>query len=184
MQINPHFLFNSLHSIAALATQDGARARDMCIRLSDFLRSSLALSGRESIPLSEELALARSYLVVEQVRFGARLNFVEDIETGCESCFIPALLLQPLMENAVKHGVAGMVDGGEIRLSVRNREGEVLIMVENAFDPDAPPPTRLGIGLTHVRRRLEVRYGSAAHFEAASSGAGQYRVELRFPCES
>jgi two-component sensor histidine kinase len=184
MQINPHFLFNSLHSIAALATQDGARARDMCIRLSDFLRSSLALSGRESIPLREELALARSYLVVEQVRFGARLNFVEDIGAGCETCAIPALLLQPLMENAVKHGIAGMVDGGEIRLSVRNREGEVAVTVENAFDPDAAPPTRLGIGLTHVRRRLEVRYGEAAHFEAASSGPGQYRVELRFPCEA
>jgi signal transduction histidine kinase len=183
MQINPHFLFNSLHSIAALATQDGVRAREMCIHLSDFLRSSLALSGRESIPLSEELALARSYLVVEQVRFGARLNFVEDIDAGCESCAIPALLLQPLMENAVKHGIAGMIDGGEIHLTVRNSDGDVLVTVENAFDPDAPPPTRLGIGLTHIRRRLEVRYGSAAHFEAAPIGSSLFRVELRFPCE-
>src|SRR5215831_6132118 len=74
MQINPHFLFNSLHSIAALATQDGARAREMCVRLSEFLRSSLGLGGRESIPLREELALTRSYLEVEQVRFGARLR--------------------------------------------------------------------------------------------------------------
>ena len=79
MQINPHFLFNSLHSIAALATVDGARAREMCIRLADFLRSSLGLGERDSIPLREELALARSYLEVEQVRFGARLQFSEDI---------------------------------------------------------------------------------------------------------
>jgi hypothetical protein len=183
MQINPHFLFNSLHSIAALATQDGARARDMCVRLSEFLRSSLALSGRESIPLSEELALARSYLVVEQVRFGARLKVLEDIEAGCESCAIPALLLQPLIENAVKHGIAGMIEGGEIILTVRNPPGEVRVTVENAYDPDAPPPTKLGIGLTSVRRRLEVRYGDAAHFAAAATEPGRYRVELRFPCE-
>jgi hypothetical protein len=183
MQINPHFLFNSLHSIAALATQDGARARDMCIRLSDFLRSSLALSGRENIPLSEELALARSYLVVEQIRFGARLKFTEQIESGCECCSIPALLLQPLMENAVKHGIAGLIDGGEILLSIRSKDGQVLVTVENAFDPDASPPTRLGIGLTHVRRRLEVRYGTAAHFQASTAEPGRYRIELSFPCD-
>ncbi len=112
MQINPHFLFNSLHSIAALATVDGARAREMCIRLADFLRSSLGLGERESIPLREELALARSYLEVEQVRFGARLRFSEDIEESCQDCAVPVLLLQPLVENAVKHGIAGLVEGG------------------------------------------------------------------------
>ena len=183
MQINPHFLFNSLHSIAALATQDGARAREMCIRLSEFLRSSLALTGRESIPLREELALAHSYLTVEQVRFGARLKITEEIEDACENCSIPALLLQPLVENAVKHGIAGMIDAGEIRLAVQRRDGQVVINVENAFDPDAPPPNKLGIGLTHIRRRLEVRYGDRAHFVAAPVTPDLFRVELRFPCE-
>jgi len=182
-QFNPHFLFNSLHSIAALCTQDGARAREMCVHLSDFLRSSLSLGGRESIPLREELALARNYLVVEQVRFGARLRVVEDIDPGCEDCAIPALLLQPLIENAVKHGIAGMVEGGEIRLAVGRRDGEVLVAVENAFDPDAPAATRLGMGLAHVRRRLAVTYGDRARFDAGPR-AGLYRVELRFPCES
>src|ERR1043166_3505999 len=167
MQINPHFLFNSLHSIAALATQDGSRAREMCIHLSDFLRSSLGLSGRESIPLAEELALARSYLVVEQIRFGSRLKFTEQIDPACEACAIPALLLQPLIENAVKHGIAGLVEGGEIVLAVYRRDGEVAVAVENAFDPDAPAPGRLGVGLTHIRRRLALRYGSAARLEAA-----------------
>jgi LytS/YehU family sensor histidine kinase len=183
MQINPHFLFNSLHSIAALATQDGARAREMCIRLSDFLRNSLALSGRETIPLSEELSLARAYLSVEQIRFGARLKFVEDVDAGCEACAIPALLLQPLVENAVKHGIAGLVEGGEIRLSVRQAEGNVAIRLENAFDPEAPAPTRSGIGLKHVRRRLEVRYGTAANLDAAAQEPGLFSVQLRFPCD-
>jgi LytS/YehU family sensor histidine kinase len=183
MQINPHFLFNSLNSIAALATVDGMRAREMCIRLSDFLRTSLGLGDRESLPLAEELALARSYLDVEQVRFGVRLQVSETVGPGCEECSIPALLLQPLVENAVKHGVAGMIEGGTVRLAVSRSGNEVVVEVENAFDPESEPPARMGIGLAHVRRRLEVRYGDRAHFEAGGRD-GVYRVELRFPCES
>jgi two-component system sensor histidine kinase AlgZ len=183
MQINPHFLFNSLHSIAALSTQDGLRAREMCIRLSDFLRSSLGLGERESVPLSEELSLTRSYLEVEQVRFGARLQFSEDIEESCRDCAVPVLLLQPLIENAVKHGVAGLVEGGAIRLSVGRSGDTVRVAVENAFDSDSAPANRLGVGLVQVRRRLELRYGAAAEMQTGAN-EGVYRVELRFPCES
>jgi len=183
MQINPHFLFNSLHSIAALAVNDGARAREMCVRLSDFLRSSLGQGGRESIPLGEELALARGYLEVEQVRFGDRLRVEEEIDPACSECAIPVLLLQPLVENAVKHGVAGMLEGGAIRLAVKRLGNEVAITVENAFDPDMPPPRKLGIGLAHVQRRLQLRYGEDAVFDAGAAD-GVYRVVLRFPCES
>jgi len=183
MQINPHFLFNSLHSIAALATLDGVRAREMCIKLSDFLRSSLGLGQRDSVPLREELALARSYLEVEQVRFGARLQFSENIQESCQDCAIPVLLLQPLVENAVKHGIAGLVEGGAVSLSVERQGESVRVAVENGFDPDAPPPSRLGMGLPHVRRRLQLRYGEAASMEAGGR-EGIYRVELRFPCES
>ena len=182
-QLNPHFLFNSLHSISALATQDGARAREMCVRLADFLRSSLGLGNRESIPLREELALARRYLEVEQVRFGDRLRIVEEVGTECQECPVPPLLLQPLVENAVKHGVAGLVEGGAIRLAVEQSAGAVAITVENGFDPDMPMPRKLGMGLAHVRRRLEVRYGEHASFDAGVFGS-VYRVVLRFPCES
>jgi signal transduction histidine kinase len=182
-QINPHFLFNSLHSIAALATIDGARAREMCVRLSGFLRGTLALAGRESIPLREELALARGYLHVEQVRFGPRLRVEEEIEPLCEDCAVPALLLQPLVENAVKHGIAGLVEGGSIRLAARRSGASVSITVENAFDPETPAPHNLGLGLAHVRRRLQVRYGEDAAFQAGPSD-GVYRVVLRLPCES
>jgi hypothetical protein len=183
MQINPHFLFNSLHSIAALSTGDGVRAREMCIRLADFLRLSLGLGERQSVVLREELALARSYLEVEQVRFGARLQFTESVEDCCQDCEIPVLLLQPLVENAVKHGVAGLVEGGAICLSVRREGATVRVAVENAFDPDAPPPNRLGVGLRQVRRRLELRYGDAARVETGVR-EGVYFAELRFPCES
>jgi hypothetical protein len=182
-QINPHFLFNSLHSIAALATTDGARAREMCVRLSGFLRGSLALAGRENIPLREELALARGYLEVEQVRFGPRLRVEEEIEPACEDCAVPALLLQPLVENAVKHGIAGLVEGGSIRLAARRSGASISITVENAFDPETPAPHNMGMGLAHVRRRLQVRYGEDAAFSAGPAD-GVYRVVLRLPCES
>jgi two-component system sensor histidine kinase AlgZ len=190
-QLNPHFLFNSLHSIAALTTIDGARAREMCIRLSEFLRAGLGLGDRESIPLREELALARSYLEVERVRFGDRLHVEESVTPECEDCLVPALLLQPLVENAVKHGIAGLVEGGSIRLSARRNGPGVAIDIENGYDSEsaeAAPPRHGGIGLAHVKRRLAVRYGDDASFEARAAEAADatpvYRVSLRLPCES
>jgi len=182
LQLNPHFLFNSLHSISALATMDGARAREMCIRLADFLRSSLGLGSRESISLREEVALAKSYLEVEKVRFGNRLRVEAEIETSCEECSVPPLLLQPLVENAVKHGIAGLVEGGSIRLSAERSGGDVAITLENGFDAEMPAARSLGIGLSHVRRRLEVRYGGDAVVSTGAEGE-VYRVTLRFPCE-
>ena len=121
-QINPHFLFNSLNSITALTTVDPARAREMCIRLSDFLRNTLGLGERESISWREELALSRAYLEVEQVRFGSRLQVEIDVDEACSDCMVPPLVLQPLIENAVKHGIATMVDGGLIRVEGHVRE--------------------------------------------------------------
>ena len=102
---------------------------------------------------------------------------------ACQDCTVPALLLQPLVENAVKHGVAGMVEGGAIRLAVEQSGSAVSITLENGFDPEMPVPRSLGIGLSHVRRRLEVRYGENASFDAGVFGR-VYRVVLRFPCES
>ena len=99
-QIDPHFLFNSLHSISALTASDPAKAREMCVLLSDFLRSSLKMGDRERIPLGEELALARNFLAIQRIRFGARLNVEEDVTDGAASCPVPPLLLQPLVENA------------------------------------------------------------------------------------
>ncbi len=182
IQLNPHFLFNSLHSISALATLDGGRARDMCIRLADFLRASLGLGDRESIPIREEVALARRYLDVEQVRFGERLRVDAAIDPDCEDCGVPALLLQALVENAVKHGVAGLIEGGAIRIAARREGTEVAITIENAFDAEAPARRDMGLGLTNVRRRIEVRYGPEASFVAGAAG-DLYRVELRLPCE-
>lgn len=180
IQINPHFLFNSLHSIGALATMDGARARDMCVRLADFLRSTLGLGDRDLIPLRDELSLARRYLDVEQVRFGQRLRVEETIDRGCEHCAIPPLLLQPLVENAVKHGIAGLVEGGAVRLGARREPGVCEITIENDFDPETPPRRGGGVGLANVRKRLEARYGGAAKLDGAAIDS-VYRVVVRIP---
>lgn len=180
-QINPHFLFNSLNSITALTTVDPARAREMCIRLSDFLRSTLGLGERESIPWREELALARTYLDVEQVRFGARLHVEMNVDEACADCMVPPLVLQPLIENAVKHGIATLVDGGTIKVDGKVKAGLLEISVENSFDPDSPAPRRHGLGLRNVRSRLETRFGSEAHLSAEAS-KNYFRAEMVVPC--
>ena len=179
-QINPHFLFNSLHSISALTTIDPTKARDMSIRLSDFLRSSLRLGDRGTILFSEELALARIYLDVEQVRFGERLRVMEDIEAGCGDCEVPPLMVQPLVENAIKHGIATLVDGGEISMRARRSSDGMRFVIENPYDPEAPSTYRNGIGLANVRNRLEARYGNAARLEIEVN-ANRYRVVLWLP---
>jgi len=180
-QINPHFLFNSLHSISALTAVDATRARDMCIRLSDFLRSSLRLGERITIPFREELALARNYLDVEQVRFGERLRVVQDIDEGCGDCEVPPLLVQPLVENAIKHGIATLVEGGQISMRGRRSEERMRFVIENEFDPEAPSSRKTGIGLANVRNRLAARYGNNARIDVEVEGT-RYRVVLSLPC--
>jgi two-component system sensor histidine kinase AlgZ len=181
-QINPHFLFNSLNSISALAIADGRRAREMCIRLSDFLRKTLAMGDRASAPLSEELALARAYLEIEQVRFGERLRVEEEIEADCGDCLTPPLILQPLVENAVKHGIAGLLEGGVIRLRASCAGGFLHLEVENRFDADAPPARKSGLGLENVRGRLRARYEEGARVTTATR-EDSFLAELTLPCE-
>lgn len=180
-QINPHFLFNCLNSITALTTSDPGRAREMCIRLADFLRNTLGLGERESVAWHEELDLAQAYLDVEQVRFGSRLQVEVDVDEACAECLVPPLILQPLIENAVKHGIATLVDGGTIHVRSHVREGVLEVSVENGFDPDSPTPRRSGLGLRNVRTRLERRFGPAAHLLAQGRDS-RFRAEFAVPC--
>jgi two-component system sensor histidine kinase AlgZ len=180
-QINPHFLFNCLNSITALTTSDPGRAREMCIRLADFLRNTLGLGERESVAWHEELDLAQAYLDVEQVRFGARLNVEVDVDEACADCLVPPLILQPLIENAVKHGIATLVAGGTIHVRSHVRDGLLEVSVENGFDPESPVPRRSGLGLRNVRSRLERRFGPAGRL-TASSNESCFRAEFAVPC--
>jgi two-component system sensor histidine kinase AlgZ len=181
-QINPHFLFNSLNSISALATVDGQRARDMCIKLSDFLRTTLKLGEKQRITLADELALAKAYLEVEQVRFGARLRVEIEANADCNHCVVPSLVLQPLVENAVKHGIAGLVDGGTIRLEAHCSEGLLRLKISNQFDAESPAASRHGLGLRNVRDRLRALYENRARVDATSADS-HFVVELELPCD-
>jgi len=181
-QINPHFIFNSLHSISALTSLDPAKAREMCISLADFLRATLGMGEKTLIPLSEELDLVHRYLAVEKVRFGARLTLEETIDEAALNCIIPPLLLQPLVENAIVHGIAHLPEGGWIRMNAQDGDGRLTISVENNFDPEFKSKRRSGIGLANVRERVEVRYGASATFVVRPDG-DRFRVEISLPVE-
>ena len=181
-QIDPHFLFNSLHSISALTVADPAGARRMCLLLADFLRDSLALRGDERIPLGRELDLARRYLDIARVRFGERLDI--SIDAGdASSVLVPPLVLQPLIENAVTHGIAHSIERGTIRIAADRSVAYVSIVVENPCDPDRPASTGAGVGLANVRGRLRAVYGGEARIDAAEA-LGTWRVEVRMPIDA
>jgi hypothetical protein len=182
-QVNPHFLFNSLNSISALTSIDPDKAREMCILLAEFLRMTLGLGEKSSIPLGEELHLLERFLAIEKVRFGSRLEMREDIQEGCAAALIPALLLQPLVENAVTHGIANLLDGGFVSLVARCHGKRLTLIVENSCDVDAAHERHGGLGMANVRRRLETRYGKDADMRV-STDAGIFRVQLSLPMET
>jgi len=181
-QINPHFLFNSLNSISALTSIDAARAREMCILLADFLRMTLGLGEKALVPLREELELLQRFLAIEKVRFGERLHVDAHIETQSETCLLPPLLLQPLVENAIIHGVATLPAGGTVRLAAQCSGGRLHLSVENSVDPDAPAPRKSGLGLANVRLRLEARYGKDATLRSTAEEE-LFRVTISLPAE-
>jgi two-component system sensor histidine kinase AlgZ len=181
-QIDPHFLFNSLQSISALTTVDPSAARRMCLLLADFLRETLALGARKQIPLSSELALARRFLAVEQVRFGERLQVEIDApdDTETASCLVPPLVLQPLVENAVRHGVAHVLDRGVVRIHVEKRVATLVVTVDNPTDPDRPAGRGTGLGLRNVRERLQSLYGDEAMLRTEETD-GRFTARVTMP---
>ena len=183
-QVNQHFLYNSLHSISALTSSDPKRAREMCIALADFLRATLGLGEKTLIPLQEELSLIHSFLAVEKIRFGTRLQMEENVDQQVLDCMVPPLILQPLIENAVAHGIANLTEGGWIRLHAGylEKNSSVRIEVENTFDPEAPARRKSGVGLANVRQRLDTRYGNNASFSVEKNGE-LFHVGLVLPAE-
>ena len=180
-QIDPHFLFNSLQSISALTTADPAGARKMCLMLADFLRDTLSLGARERIPLASELTLARRFLAIEQMRFGDRLRV--DIASEAEgACEVPPLILQPLVENAVTHGIANMLDGGTVAIHAERHAASIVICLENPCDPERRPGRGAGVGLQNVKQRLRTLYGTEASV-ATEERDGRFAVRVELPME-
>ncbi|MGE5234622.1 MAG: sensor histidine kinase, partial [Acidobacteriota bacterium] len=181
-QLDPHFLFNSLNSVAALAGSDPRAARRMCVLLAGFLRKSLSLGAQELVPLSEELYLAETYLAIEQVRFGDRLRVETQVDEDAQSLAVPPLLLQPLLENAIRHGIAHRLEGGTIELTLHRRGAELDLVVRNPCDGDRPAGAASGVGLRNVRGRLEALYGHRAALATREEG-GEHRVHIVLPAE-
>jgi two-component system sensor histidine kinase AlgZ len=179
-QLNPHFLFNSLNSINALIGADPEGARRMCESLGDFLRRTLALGAREAVTLSEELSLLDRYFAIEHVRFGERLRVERFVEAGAERCLVPPLLLQPLVENAIKHGIAERVEGGTVKIAATWDSSSLRLSVENDVDDDAAKPPGEGVGLQNVRRRLDALSAREARLDTYRED-GRFRVTLTLP---
>ncbi len=157
-QINPHFLFNSLNSVSSLTISNPKKAQEMVIKLSDFLRYSLSHDKNEKTTLREEFENMVRYLDIEKVRFGKRLKFVHDVPGECMDKLIPNMILQPLIENAIKHGVYNSTEEVQIELTCKQEKDFLRIVITNDYDPNAVKKKGEGIGLKNIRKRLQLIY--------------------------
>jgi len=181
-QINPHFLFNSLNSISSLTVTDPEKARSMVIKLSDFMRYALSRKDEQPVSFRSELDNLRVYLDIEKVRFGDRLSTEEHIEGITLEAKIPMMLLQPLYENAVKHGVYESTGSVSIVTTAGVSEGILAITISNSYENGVSPAKGTGTGLLNVSRRLELTYGNRASVRTEKKD-GVFTVNLYMPAE-
>jgi hypothetical protein len=179
-QLNPHFLFNSLNAIGSLAGSDVARARQMTVLLSEFLRRTLTQGARAEITLAEEMDLVDRYLAVEQARFGDRLRVERDVQPAALECSVPPLVLQPLVENAVTHGISRTLGGGTLTIAAARRGDRLEIAIENPFDPEGGRRPGQGMGLENVRARLAMLHPGSSRVESAEA-YDRFRVTVSLP---
>ncbi|HEV2765142.1 MAG TPA: histidine kinase [Pyrinomonadaceae bacterium] len=187
MQLQPHFLFNTLHSISALLYKDSEAADRMIARLGDFLRLTLENSGTQEVTLQQELEFLKCYLEIERIRFQDRLTTHLDIDPLALDSPVPNLILQPIVENAIRHGIAPRSAPGRIEIQAKRNNGRVRIEVKDngpGLSPNPSADTRQrdgGLGLANTRARLERLYGEAHRFELANAPEGGLVVTLELP---
>jgi two-component system, LytTR family, sensor kinase len=157
-QINPHFIFNSLNSISSLTLSNPKLAQEMTIKLSAFMRNTISKNEKQRKPLKEEINNAKLYLEIEKIRFADKFEFYDEISEECNTIEVPGMILQPLMENAIKHGVYESLGKVMIKLYCRDENDYFIIVVENNFDPESVPKKGEGIGLKNIRSRLKLIY--------------------------
>jgi LytS/YehU family sensor histidine kinase len=183
LQLNPHFLFNALNAVSTLV-EDGrpAEANRMLARLSDFLRATLDSSDEAEVRLGDELTFARRYLEIEEVRFGDRLRVDFDISPETEEALVPPMILQPLVENAVRHAVLPRVAGGAIGIVASRESGWLTLGVhDDGPGADSAGARRPGLGLANTRQRLAELYGEAGQLTLSQSARGGLAVSIRLP---
>ena len=159
-----------------------AGARRMCVLLAEFLRGCLKLGSAERISLEEEIQLAENYLSIERVRFGSRLIVETDVDAACKTCRVPPLILQPLIENAITHGSAPMLEGGTVRIEARRQGDAIRIVVQNPFEAKPGTKNGIGLGIKNVRMRLANLFDGDARLNV-NENSGQFRIELQLPCD-
>lgn len=179
-QLQPHFLFNTLQSISTLIHRDQAAADRMLTDLSDLLRLSLGHSGKQQVALRDELEFLRRYLDIMRVRFGDRLAITVDAPADLLDASVPALVLQPIVENAIRHGIADRADVGHVSVTARREHGGLVLEVADDGNGSGTGNGH-GVGLANTRERLERLYGSAGKVVTAQHGRG-FSVRLEIPC--
>jgi sensor histidine kinase YesM len=188
MQINPHFLYNTLSAIAGLVRSNPQAAEGMVTRLGDLFRRALAERNTELVTLEQELEYAESYLEIQRVRFADRLTYTIRSDDSLKGVAIPPLLLQPLLENAVEHGLHETEGAVRIALICHAVENQVEIAVRNKSDgpvfPHHAAHPRHGIGLNNVRDRLQAAYADKSEFTFRNTSVGEYETVMRFPYQA
>lgn len=179
-QLQPHFLFNSLNSINALVISQPKKAREMILLLSDFLRGTIRKDTQSWVTLEDELNYLKMYLDIERVRFGHRLEVEFEVDEASLLNKIPQLLIQPLLENAIKHGLYGVTGEVKIRFQAFRAESYLLIQVENPFEANSSSAEGTGFGLSSVERRLFLLFGRTDLLEKRAE-LGNYSVTLKIP---
>ena len=179
-QINPHFLFNSLNSVSSLTITSPEKAQEMIIKLSEYLRYSLSNEEQQITTLKTELENIKLYLEIEKIRFGERLNFQFNCDDAALKATIPAMILQPLFENAIKHGVYESVDTIEVVLDVELNQNTLQILLTNDFDPDAKQTKGEGIGLKNTKERLFLIY-KANNLLRMHPSENKFTIDLTIP---
>lgn len=180
-QVNPHFLFNCLNSIRGMIVEDPALARDMITRLACIMRYSLQRDRRHMVPLASEVEVVSDYLALEAIRFEDRLKVRVEIDESARGFSVPPMLLQTLVENAIKHGIEEVPGGGDVLIRARMEEGAIRIEVENPGKLNERAVDSTQIGLANARERLRILYGERASLDLAPRGEGRVAATLLIP---
>jgi two-component system LytT family sensor kinase len=181
-QLQPHFLFNALHAISALIWEDPARADRLLARLSEMLRLTLRSNARVETTLTEEVALIQRYAEIQEARYGDRLRVLFDVEAAVGDALVPRLILQPLVENAIRHGITRRITPGRVEVKAWGGEGRLhLIVRDDGVGLRSDRPMREGVGLSITRARLRQLYGAEQRFALAPAPEGGAVCTLSFP---
>jgi two-component system sensor histidine kinase AlgZ len=180
-QLNPHYLFNALNGLRSLIADDPVRAREAVTQLARTLRYTFASGDEDLVSLARELEMVEDYLALESLRLADRLKVERDIAPDARTARIPAMLLQTLVENAIKHGIAELKEGGILRITARIEEQNLLLRVTNPRPADATNTTTEGVGIRNSTERLRLMFGSRANLQLDLSQAGQATAEIRLP---